>query len=422
MRKIYSVISTSNFKITLAGLDFNSAPLEVRERFSIINSKVNNLLVSASKKNISSALIVSTCNRTEIYAENCSNAEILDLFISQTEGTYEEFEKYGFILENEEAINHLFRVGCGLESQIIGDVQILGQLKSAASISHDKKMLSPEFDRLIQFVIRAAKKVRSATNLNKGSSSVSYAGVHYVKENISGFEQKNILLFGTGKIGSVTCENLLKHVNHQKLTLINRTQEKAEKLADKFDVSFKGLDNLTTCAKASQIIVVATGNDSPTLTRDNLEDDYSHDPKIILDLSVPRNVDLEVSTIPGVSVLDIDQLSTISKHAIETREASIPEAESIIEEFRNELDVWLLERFKYVPFLKIFRSELNRLVSSEIETLKKNVDEESNLEDLEIITSKVMDKVAFKLMDHLKKDDQHHSVEALTSAFRAESK
>ena len=148
----------------------------------------------------------------------------------------EEFQKVAFVYKNHEAISHMFRVGTGLDSQILGDFEIISQLKSAFVQSKNYELANTFLERLVNAVIQASKKIKTETGISSGATSVAFAAVQFIFKNVPDINSKNILLFGTGKIGRNTCENLVKHTKHEQITLINRTKDKAEKIAKKLNV------------------------------------------------------------------------------------------------------------------------------------------------------------------------------------------
>lgn len=148
-----------------------------------------------------------------------------------TQGTLEEFEQVAYIYKGKEAVSHLFKVGTGLDSQILGDFEIISQLKNGFRLSKENNLVNEFTERLINAVIQASKRIKTETKISTGATSVSFAAVQYILKNVSDINNKNILLFGTGKIGRNTCENLIKHTQNEQITVINRTQIKAQEIS-----------------------------------------------------------------------------------------------------------------------------------------------------------------------------------------------
>ncbi|MCL4146555.1 UNVERIFIED_CONTAM: hypothetical protein GTU68_052379, partial [Idotea baltica] len=218
------------------GLSYEKANAEIRGRFSLDESSKLALLNESASNGIEEIMVISTCNRTEIYGFAEHPFQLIKLLCKHSNGKVEEFEKVASIYKNNEAINHMFRVGTGLESQILGDFEIIGQLKKSASLSKKLNLFNAFLERLVNNVITASKRVKTETEICSGATSVSFASVQYILNKVENVSDKNILLFGTGKIGRNTCENLVKHTENKHITLINRTKGKAEEIAGKFDL------------------------------------------------------------------------------------------------------------------------------------------------------------------------------------------
>ena len=237
-------------------------------------------------------LVVSTCNRTELYGFAEHPYQLIHLLCENTKGTVEEFQEVAYVHKNKDAINHMFRVGSGLDSQILGDFEIISQLKFGARASRKAGLLNSFTERLVNCVIQASKRIKTETELSSGATSVSFASVQYIKNTVQDISKKNILLFGTGKIGRNTCENLVKHTKNSHITLINRTKDKAEEVAGKFNLIVRDFENLEQEINNSDILIVATGAHSPTVYKSLIS---TKKPLLVLDLSIPKNVNIIVT-------------------------------------------------------------------------------------------------------------------------------
>ncbi len=213
------------------GLSYKKADAEIRGKFSLDAVAKMRWLEQAKTEGIESLIVTSTCNRTEIYGFAEHPFQLIKLICENSQGSVEAFQKYGFVYKNKEAVGHLFRVGTGLDSQILGDFEIISQIKTSFFQAKSVDLVNAFQERLINAVIQASKKIKTDTEISSGATSVSFASVQYILNNVDDIGNKNILLFGTGKIGRNTCENLVKHSKHDQITLINRTKDKAEKLA-----------------------------------------------------------------------------------------------------------------------------------------------------------------------------------------------
>ncbi len=199
----------------VVGLCYKNADLLTRGKFTLNKEQTKLLLEKAKADGLTELIVNSTCNRTEIYGIISDPNLLISYLCEFSEGDLECFREKGYVLEGKEAINHVFRVGCGLESQILGDFEIIGQLKKSFYFSKKHKMVNGFSERLVNSVIQSSKRIKTETEISTGATSVSFASVHYILENVDEVSHKNILLFGTGKIGRNTCENLIKHTQNE---------------------------------------------------------------------------------------------------------------------------------------------------------------------------------------------------------------
>ena len=184
----------------VVGLSYKKADAQLRGEFSLDHTAKTNLLLQAKSSGVHSIVATSTCNRTEIYGFARHPFELIKLLCENTKGTVEDFQSVAYVYKNSDAIQHMFRVGAGLDSQILGDFEIISQLKLSAKISKKHQLLDAFLERLINAVIQASKRIKTETKLSSGATSVSFASVQYIKKTIEAISSKNILLFGTGKI------------------------------------------------------------------------------------------------------------------------------------------------------------------------------------------------------------------------------
>ena len=401
------------------GLSYKKADALIRGHFSLDSTAKTNLLTQAKKEDVESLFVVSTCNRTEIYGIAQHPFQLIKLLCDNTRGTVEEFEKVAFVLKDKEAISHVFRVGSGLESQILGDFEIIGQIKKAAILSKKHGLLNHFQERLVNAVIQCSKRIKTETSISSGATSVSFASVQYILNEVDQISEKNILLFGTGKIGRDTCENLVKHTKNKQITLINRTKEKAEAIAGKFNLLVKDHEALGYEISNSDILIVATGAQSPTINKSMLRPSK---PLLILDLSIPKNVNDDVTEMKDVSLVHLDHLSQITDKTLENRKADIPIAEQIIDEVKSEFMAWLETR-KFAPTIKALKHKLHDFKDAEIETQrKKNVDFDE--EQAELIGNNIIQKITNHFAHHLKGNgiSTDESLKLIQQVFQLDSK
>ncbi|MEN9929125.1 MAG: Glutamyl-tRNA reductase [Bacteroidota bacterium] len=400
------------------GLSYKKADAEIRGRFSLDSQAKENLLFQAKKEGIESILVTSTCNRTEIYGFADHPFQLIKLLCENTQGTVEEFQKVAFVYKNKEAINHIFKVGTGLDSQILGDFEIISQLKIAFTESKALDLINSFMERLVNSVIQASKRIKNETEISSGATSVSFASVQYIFKNVQDISNKNILLFGTGKIGRNTCENLVKHTKHEQITLINRTKDKAEKLARKLNVIVKNYADLQLEIQNSDVLVVATGAQNPTVDKTILN---LKKPLLILDLSIPKNVNENVQDIPGVQLIHMDHLSQMTDETLENRKLHIPAAEKIIEEIQEEFHAWTKQR-KFAPTIQALKAKLNHIKESELNLQRKKMPNFDH-DQAEVISARIIQKITNHFANHLKDDETvvDESIEWISKIFQIES-
>ena len=399
------------------GLNYKKADAVIRGHFSLNEEAKLLLLEQAKNESLESLIITSTCNRTEIYGFAEHPYQFIKLLCDNTVGTVEEFQKVAYIYKNNEAVSHMFNVGSGLDSQILGDFEIISQLKSSARLSKKKDLLNAFLERLVNAVIQASKRIKNETELSTGATSVSFASVQYILKNVPEVSDKNILLFGTGKIGRNTCENLVKHTQNKHITLINRTKNKAEEIAGKFDLTVKDYANLQEEINQADILVVATGAQNPTVDKHLI---INHKPLLILDLSIPKNVDENVTEKESVSLVHLDHLSKITDETLERRKSFIPLAQNIISEVETEFNEWLETR-KFAPTIKALKNKLVDFKNTEIDALRRK-DKTFDEIQAEILTNNVIQKITNHFAHHLKRDgiSSNESIELIKKVFQLE--
>ncbi|WP_400075939.1 glutamyl-tRNA reductase [Winogradskyella sp. R77965] len=400
------------------GLSYKKADAEVRGHFSLSDAAKQNVLEQAKQSGIESILLISTCNRTELYGFAEHPYQLIHLLCENTKGTVEEFQNVAYVHKNKEAINHMFRVGSGLDSQILGDFEIISQLKFAARASKKANLMNSFTERLVNAVIQASKRIKTETELSSGATSVSFASVQYIMNNVENISDKNILLFGTGKIGRNTCENLVKHTKNPHITLINRTKDKAEEVAGKFNLVVKDYENLQDEINTSDILIVATGAQNPTVYKSLISTDK---PLLVLDLSIPKNVNEDIREHSNITLVHLDDLAKITDDTLEKRKAYIPDAEAIISEIMAEFNAWL-DTLKFVPTIQAIKHKLTDFKNSEFNTQRKKLSD-FNEDQAELITNNLIQKITNQFAHHLRADTQtsDESIELIKKIFQLET-
>lgn len=401
------------------GLSYQKADARVRGIFSLDETAREQILIQAAAEGIDGLLVISTCNRTELHGFAQHPYQLIKLLCDNSAGNVEAFQEVAYIYKNAEAINHLFRVGTGLDSQILGDFEIISQLKRSFARSRRHGLANHFIERLCNSVIQASKRIKNETEISSGATSVAFASVQYILKNIPDISNKNILLFGTGKIGRNTCENLIKHSRNTHITLINRSREKAESIAGKFNLIVKDLHELEEEIRKTDVLIVATGAQSPTITPELI---HHRGPLWILDLSVPKNVDENVAGCQGVTILHLDQLSEMTDETLLLRKKQLPQAERIIEEVKGEFIAWLETR-RFAPVLKALKKKLKTMKDEELDFQSKKYSD-FNTAQLDAISDRIIHKITKQFANHLKASDidADDSLQLIQKVFQLEER
>ncbi|MCX2681259.1 glutamyl-tRNA reductase [Galbibacter sp. EGI 63066] len=412
----YNISKHSSFYTI--GISYKKADAAIRGKFSLDEAGKNALLDQAKSAGIDGLLVISTCNRTELYGFAQHPFQLIQLLCKNSNGSVNEFQEIGYVYKNNDSISHLFKVGTGLDSQILGDFEIISQVKQSFINSKKKDITNPFLERLCNAVIQASKRIKNETEISSGATSVAFASVQYILSKIPNISDKNILLFGTGKIGRNTCENLVKHTKNDHIVLINRTKGKAEKIAGKFNLLVKEYSNLQEEIRKSDILIVATGAQKPTVSKELI---HTSKDLLILDLSIPQNVDPNVQELDNVTLVHLDQLSKITDDTLKRREKFLPKAEAIMNEVETDFKHWLETR-KFAPTIKALKKKLKTMKDAEIDFQRKKIDD-FNDEQAEIISNRIIQKITTHFANHLKdsSDNTGESIEFINKVFQLET-
>ncbi len=397
------------------GVSYKKADAHTRGRYSLSKDNQIKLLKEAKEIGFEGIFILSTCNRTEITGFAEHPYQLIQLLCKYSDGNVEEFARISNVYKGNEAVNQLFRIGTGLESQILGDYEIVGQLKLAFKLAKKYQTINAHLERLINLVLQASKKVKNTTQLSSGTTSVSYAAVQYIIQNIPSYNSKNILVFGLGKMGKHTCKNLAEYTKNKAVCLINRTEEKAISFVKEHtSIRNSSIENLRQEIDNADILIVSTGSDTPTVTKEHLSIDKEI---LILDLSMPENVDTSVSEFENVSLVNVDELSKITLETLSTRQKEVPKAEEIIEVYKEEFNDWLNNR-KLVPAINALKESLEAIQKDEINFQKKKI---KNFDEnhAEILTNRFIQKITTQFVKHLKEEETsvNDSIQIMSKVF-----
>jgi glutamyl-tRNA reductase len=383
----------SNFFV--AGINYKKTDAALRGQFAINIGQYAKLLQLAPAYGLDELFVISTCNRTEIYGFAESAAQLGQLLCTQTEGGFETFNAIAYVKQGKKAIQHLFDVAAGLDSQILGDYEIIGQLKQAVKFAREHDFIGVYLDRLVNNVLQSSKLIKTNTGLSGGTVSVSFAAIQFIKEHVEVIADKKIVLIGTGKIGRNTCKNMVDYLGTKNISLINRTNEKAAALANELGLLHAPFEAMAENVAEADIILVATNSAVPVIYESQLK--YKGN-KIVIDLSIPCNVETGAQQLENINFVNVDDLSRIKDATLNKREEEVPKAKAIINEQVFEFLEWH-EMRKNVPALRSIKSKLYAmhncgLYTSYINRQNKTI---STATSTELKIQKVVNGMAIKM-------------------------
>ncbi|PKP08172.1 MAG: glutamyl-tRNA reductase [Bacteroidetes bacterium HGW-Bacteroidetes-4] len=364
--------------IGVLGINYESSPIEIREKFSFNEQRIIDFYRMLShKEGFAGIVILSTCNRSEFYfqMEDCCETAAFSYMLRSLKSfcaVEENIRDYFYFKANDDAFKHLFYVVSGANSMILGEDQIVRQVKEALRISADNNLAGTELTRLFTKSFEANKRIRTQTKINQGAFSVSYAGVEKCLSIFPQIEQTRIFLIGAGETGTLTLKSLLKK-GCSNIVITNRTPEKAQHLANKYKIQAIPFVSLEAQLEYSDIIIVSTGSQLPLITQQMVEavsKSRNNRKQLFIDLSVPRNVESGVSSVQNTIVYDVDDLQEVVKANQEKRRKLIGKIDSIIAEYLDEFNDWLTSRNLGVVIANI-KTNFNTVNQSELEGFKR---------------------------------------------------
>lgn len=338
----------------VTGINYKKTDAAIRSQYAVSPDIYSSLLSSADEQGLDEVFVISTCNRTEIYGITDDAGKLINLLCSQTGGDERTFRKLSYSKHGYAAIEHLWQVAAGLDSQILGDYEIVGQLKTAVKFAKERDFIGTCTERIVNGALQASKAIRSETAISGGTVSVSFAAIQYLRTCVKDIANKKILLVGTGKIGRNTCRNIIDYLDNTNITLVNRTPEKAIELADELSIRYASYDNLIAESHKADVIIVSTNAAEPVLRKEHFG---KEDNKVLIDLSIPNNIEVSVKELPGIQLVNVDDLSRINDETLQKRLAEVPKAKAIMAEHMQELKDWCTNR-KNVPFLKVAKQKM----------------------------------------------------------------
>jgi len=405
-------------KFYVIGLNYKKADVVTRSNFSLSKEKQEELLSEAKNININSVVILSTCNRIEIMGFANHPFQLISLLCKYSEGTVEEFAKVSYVYKNSEAAEHVIRIATGIESQIVGDYEIVGQLKDAFNRAKKADTLNAYLERLFNVALHASKETKNNTSISSGTTTVSYAAIQYIKDHYSKKNPQNILIYGLGDIGQNTARSCSEYLKAHHIKVINRTNSVAQDIAEQIKVEAVLHEELKAEIQESDIVIVATGASKPTFS---VNDINLSKKQLFIDLSVPKNVDSSIQNLENKEIVDVDMLSKKTEKTLENRKQQIPLVEEIIQKYKAEFYEWLNFR-RSTPAINSFKKSLEVIQQDAISShLKKNTD--MNSDHVEDVTSQMINKIVSKFAMHLKSENTmtNQSIKVMKDVFNLET-
>ena len=321
-------------KFLVAGVNYKKTIVSIRSKFSISEESIKLIYKQFKEEGRTNIFILSTCNRTEIYGYGICEEEIKNIFKKYTAADNFDIEKHIIIRNGREAIQHLYSVSSGLESQIIGDYEIAGQVRSSFKMANEAGMTTGLFQKILETSLQVGKSVRTQTNISDGTTSTSYAVIQHLKKY--SFKVLKIWLIGWGKIGVATFRNIRQHLPDADLTIVNRSVEKLLSIEHE-PIKIYSLMNLEQVLSKVDVVIIATAADGYLIKPSMLTDTSV---KIIFDLSVPSNISPDVYELENVTVYNVDDLSKEINKNLDRRAKEIPLATYIINTHIEQLYAW----------------------------------------------------------------------------------
>jgi glutamyl-tRNA reductase len=355
--------------IIVCGINHKCAPIALREKAIFPVEKLPLYLNDLqTQENIEEAVILSTCNRSEIYCETEDSAKIVAWFARQHQLNPKELETYLYIYQDAQAVAHMMHVACGLDSMILGEVQILGQMKNAFSESCAAGLVGPLFNRLFQQVFTVAKEIRTHTSVGACPVSVASTAVNLAKQVLPSLAQAKILVIGAGATIELVLQHLKAH-SAKHFLLINRSQEKAQALAHQYEGDVLPYTELTAALQFADLVITATGSSLPIITKDimqNVLEARAHRQLTMIDLAVPRDIEASVSELACISLYCIDDLKNIIQHNLQGREHAATKAREVIQNRSADFMAWLDSFAMVATTIKAYRKQIESLCQDEL--------------------------------------------------------
>lgn len=415
-----------HIKFRALSLSHKTAPVQIRELISLDEASIQRILLKIKEFfSMSDALILSTCNRTEVYYshELDLSTEIIKL-IGLEKGLTDVINYLDFFEifnKDRQAIAHLFRVAIGLEAQVVGDIQISNQVKRAYQTAADLDMAGPFLHRLMHTIFFTNKRIVQETSFRDGAASLSYATIELIDSLTSNIYQPRILLIGVGEIGEDVAKNMV-HLPEAQVKITNRTQSKAEEIARPLGFEVLPFDDCTEAMRNADVIICSIMTNEPFITKELVRQFDIQSYKLLIDLSVPRSIETSVEDVPGVVLYNVDNIRSKASEALEKRLSAIPKVEDIIDESIEEFYNWKKEMM-VSPTINKLKQSLELIRQEELARFLKKADQKE-FDLIDKITKSMMQKIlkvpVVQLRAACKRDEAEEMIEIISDIFDLE--
>lgn len=363
-----------SLELFCVGLNHETTPLEVRDALVLNEEEVGRAIQALrDRAGASEALVISTCNRTEVYARGAT-VESPPAFVAKILSEIKGLDltgpggSYLYTYREPAAVRHLFRVACGLDSQVLGEPQITGQVKDALALAVRQGGSGPVIERLLDAALRCAKRARTDTGIGRGPVSSAYAAVSLAEKVLGKLDEKRVLLVGAGEMVTLAARHL-QEAGVTRFMLANRTRERGEALASSIAARFVSIEAIPVVLPGADIVVSATASPQPLVSESAVRNAMKirrNRPLLFLDLAVPRDVDPTVAKLPNVFLHDLDDLGALVAQSVAQRSAEVPKVEAIIEHEMARFLGWH-RSLAAKPTVTAFRSHFDRVAREELE-------------------------------------------------------
>jgi glutamyl-tRNA reductase len=405
-------------------ISHKKASLQLRGQIALNEEESKALMLKIREAfEVSEVLVLSTCNRTEVYyvSENNLGEEIIRLIASQKILSSNEILQYFEIIDDhDEAIRYLFEVSMGLHSQVVGDLQIPNQVKHAYQWAADVQMAGPFLHRLLHSIFFTNKKIVQETTFRDGAASTSYATVEVMETFLPLLSNPKVLVVGLGEIGEDVCRTLADK-GYKNITITNRTLEKAQKLANELGFEVADYQLVNQNILEADIIISSVRCESPIITKETLKD-KTLAVKYLIDLSVPNSISTDIEDVTGVVSYDLDEIQCRANEAIQRRMEAIPQVLSIISDAIGEFNNWSQEMI-VSPTIQKLKGALEQIRKEEMARFVKDLSAEE-VEKMDKITSSMMQKIiklpVIQLKAACKRGEAETLIDVLNDLFNLE--